>query len=162
VAAAGPEPAPLSPSSAAAALPPAGSASVGAPVPGAPLAAATAAAAPVPAPAPPSPDGTRIVLRAKSDAWMQVRDRGGQVLLNRVLHPGDTWAVPVRANLLLTTGNAGGTEVLVDGVATPPLGAAGAVRRDLPLDPDQIKDGKLAAATPPATSTTSSARPVTQ
>ena len=93
---------------------------------------------------------------------MQVRDRGGQVLLNRVLHAGDTWAVPVRANLLLTTGNAGGTEVLVDGAATPALGAPGAVRRDLPLDPDQIKDGKLAAATPPATGTTSPARPITQ
>jgi cytoskeleton protein RodZ len=77
---------------------------------------------------------------------MQVRDRGGQVLLNRVLHPGDTWAVPVRANLFLTTGNAGGTELLVDGTATPPIGAPGAVRRDLPLDPEQIKDGKLAAA----------------
>jgi cytoskeleton protein RodZ len=79
---------------------------------------------------------------------MQVRDRAGQVLLNRVLHPGDTWAVPIRANLLLTTGNAGGTELVVDGVATAPLGASGAVRRDLPLDADQIKDGKLAAIGP--------------
>ena len=75
-----------------------------------------------------------------------MRDRSGQVLLNRVLHPGDTWAVPMRANLLLTTGNAGGTELLVDGSATPGLGPPGAVRRDLPLDADQIKDGKLAAA----------------
>jgi len=81
---------------------------------------------------------------------MQVRDRSGQVLLNRVLHPGDTWAVPMRANLLLTTGNAGGTELLVDGSATPGLGPPGAVRRDLPLDADQIKDGKLAAANTPA------------
>jgi cytoskeleton protein RodZ len=118
----------------------------------------------MPAPAAPSPDGTRIVLRAKSDAWMQVRDRGGQVLLNRVLHAGDTWAVPVRANLLLTTGNAGGTELLVDGAATPPLGAPGAVRRDLPLDPDQIKDGKLAAVQPPgpASSGTAGTHPVAQ
>jgi len=118
-----------------------------------------------------SPDGTRIVLRAKSDAWVQVRDRSGQVLLNRVLHPGDTWPVPVRSNLLLTTGNAGGTELLVDGAATPALGASGAVRRDLPLDPDQIKDGKLAAASPQATGgqpsaassgVTAATRPVTQ
>jgi cytoskeleton protein RodZ len=110
---------------------------------------------------PPSPDGTRIVLRAKSDAWMQVRDRGGQVLLNRVLHPGDTWAVPVRANLLLTTGNAGGTELVVDGTTAPPLGGPGVVRRDLPLDPDQIKDGKLAAAQP-AAGATATTHPVTQ
>ncbi len=103
------------------------------------------------------------MLRAKSDAWMQVRDRGGQVLLNRVLHAGDTWAVPMRANLLLTTGNAGGTELLVDGTSTPPLGAPGAVRRDLPLDADQIKDGKLAVASPQAQMAQPSAtRPVSQ
>jgi len=45
-----------------------------------------------------------------------------------------------RASLL-----AGGTDLLVDGVATGPLGGSGAVRRDLSLDPDQIKDGKLLA-----------------
>jgi cytoskeleton protein RodZ len=157
-----------SPSSAAAALPPAGShpAAAPPPLPSALPAGGTTAPAPtaVAAAAPPSPDGTRIVLRAKSDAWMQVRDRGGQVLLNRVLHPGDTWAVPVRANLLLTTGNAGGTELVVDGTLAPPLGAPGAVRRDLPLDPDQIKDGKLAVVQPatPASGGTATAHAVAQ
>jgi len=56
--------------------------------------------------------------------------------------------VPVRSNLLLTTGNAGGTELLVDGVSAPSLGGSGVVRRDLPLDPDLIKDGKLATVQP--------------
>src|SRR6185437_10316823 len=93
----------------------------------------------------PSPDEPRIVLRARADAWLQVRDRGGQVLLNRILRAGETWPVPMRPNLLLTTGNAGGTEVLVDGVLAPALGGAGAVRRDLPLDADTIKEGKLPA-----------------
>jgi len=67
------------------------------------------------------------------------------VLLSRTLHAGETWDVPARSNLLLTTGNAGGTDLLVDGVPTGALGGSGAVRRDLPLDPDQIKDGKLLA-----------------
>ena len=35
-------------------------------------------------------------------------------------------------------------DLVVDGVSTPSLGGSGAVRRDLPLDPDLIKDGKLA------------------
>jgi cytoskeleton protein RodZ len=146
------------PSSAAAALPPPMPTMQPAPVAPPALGATPVASAPA---LPPSPDGTRIVLRAKSDAWMQVRDRGGQVLLNRVLHPGDTWAVPVRANLLLTTGNAGGTELVVDGTTAPPLGGPGVVRRDLPLDPDQIKDGKLAAAQP-AAGATATTHPVTQ
>lgn len=90
-----------------------------------------------------NPDNPRIVLRARGDAWMQVRDRGGQVLLNRILRAGETWPVPPKANLLLTTGNAGGTELLVDGVVAPALGGPGAVRRDVALDADLIKDGKL-------------------
>lgn len=109
-----------------------------------------AAAMPIPPLTPPAPsvgnpDEPRIVLRARADAWLQVRDRGGQVLLNRILRAGETWPVPMRPNLLLTTGNAGGTEVVVDGVVAPALGGAGAVRRDLPLDADTIKEGKLPA-----------------
>jgi cytoskeleton protein RodZ len=114
-----------------------------------------AAAAPAPAPIPaaalsPPADQARIVLRASADAWVQVRDRSGTILLNRILHAGDTWGVPPKSNLLMTTGNAGGTDLLVDGVVAPSLGANGAVRRDVPLDPDLLKDGKFAAVNPAA------------
>ena len=88
------------------------------------------------------------MIAAFADAWLQVRDRSGQVLLNRIMHAGETWSVPAKPNLLLTTGNAGGTVLVVDGTVGLPLGASGAVRRDLPLDPDLIKDGKLAPAQP--------------
>jgi len=108
----------------------------------------SAAAAPLPPP-PAALDQSRILLRASADAWVQVRDRAGPVLLNRTLHAGETWAVPTRPNLLLTTGNAGGTDLLVDGLSTASLGGSGVVRRDLPLDPDLIKDGRLAAANLP-------------
>jgi len=100
----------------------------------------SAAAAALPA------DQPHIVLRANADSWLQVRDRSGPVLLSRTLHAGETWAVPDRPNLLLTTGNAGGTDILVDGAAAPSLGSNGAVRRDLPLDPELIRTGRLAAA----------------
>jgi cytoskeleton protein RodZ len=123
------------------------------------VAAAPAPPTPAPPPSSPSsaqaalPDGTRIILRARAESWIQVRDRQGQVLLNRVLRAGETWPVPARLQLLLTTGNAGGTELLVDGTPTASLGADGAVRRDLPLDADAIRDGRLnapvATATPP-------------
>ncbi len=118
----------------------------------APVPAVVAPPAPAAPPPPAMPDGTRILVRAKADAWMQVRDRQGTVLLNRVLRNGETWPVPGAAAgkgpLLLTTGNAGGTELLVDGVVSAALGTDGAVRRDLPLDPELIRDGKLAQ--PPA------------
>jgi cytoskeleton protein RodZ len=75
--------------------------------------------------------------------------------LNRVLRGGETWPVPDHTTasgepspLFLTTGNAGGTELLVNGVAAAPLGGDGSVRRDLPLDAEAIRDGKLAANNP--------------
>ena len=134
-----PVPPPVPPTAAAAAIPAAG-------VFGPPL-----SATPVPPGAglPPLPEGTRIVLRAKADTWLFVRDRQGRVLLNRVLRAGETWPVPPGkqpAQLLLSTGNAGGTEVLVDGQLTAALGNDGVVRHDLPLDPDAIRDGRLAPA----------------
>jgi cytoskeleton protein RodZ len=114
---------------------------------------AAAATTPPPA-ATPGPGQTRIVLSASEDAWLLVRDKSGQVLLSRVLHPGDTWTVPAEPNLTLTTGNAGGTVIQVDGAATPPIGGDGAVRRDIPLDPDLLKAGKYVAAGPVTTAST--------
>ncbi len=96
----------------------------------------------------PGAEASRIVLRANADAWLLVKDRSGTVLLNRVLKAGESWPAPVRTDLLLTTGNAGGTTVVIDGSAIASLGGDGAVRRDLALDPNQIKDGKLASAVP--------------
>jgi cytoskeleton protein RodZ len=136
VAEAPPAPPQVSPVSAAAAPVPAA-------VPALPAPVSQAAAPVAPAPA----DGSRIVLRARADSWMQVRDRQGSVLLNRILRNGESWTVPPgKGPLMLTTGNAGGTEVLVDGAVTAPLGSDGAVRRDLPLDAELILDGKLAMA----------------
>jgi cytoskeleton protein RodZ len=103
--------------------------------------------APIAALSPAPTEMGRIVVRANADSWLMVKDRAGSVLLNRVLKTGETWPVPPRTDLTLTTGNAGGTEILVDGTTTAGLGGNGAVRRDMPLDPDQIKDGKLAVAT---------------
>ncbi len=95
------------------------------------------------APAASNPDNRRIVLRARARAWMEVRGASGQVLLDRELTPGETWPVPNEPGLVFATGNAGGTEILVDGVATAPLGGAGKIMRNIPLDADAIKDGKL-------------------
>jgi cytoskeleton protein RodZ len=106
-------------------------------------------------PASPTPDPVRVVLHASADAWIQVKDRSsGTLLLNRTLKAGESWSVPTAPDLLLTTGNAGGTDILVDGAPTPSLGGSGAVRRDMPLDPDQIKEGKLAGAAGPQLAST--------
>ena len=87
----------------------------------------------------------RVLLRARADTWIQVRERGsGSVLFNRVLRPGETYRVPDRTGLLMTTGNAGGLEVLVEGDALPSLGGPGVVRRDLPLEPAALRQAVAA------------------
>ena len=143
----------LPPSSAAAAVPPTGAPAAPSSNPAASSAvvspSASGASGPVSGAAPTAASGadnSHIVLRARSDTWVQVRERQGQVLLNRVLRSGETWQVPPQSagqQLLLTTGNAGGTELLVDGVVAPALGATGVVKRDLPLDVNLIREGKL-------------------
>ncbi len=90
-----------------------------------------------------APINTRVVLHAKTGGWVQVRERQGQVLLNRVMRAGELWPVPMRPQLLLTTSNAAGVEVLVDGVAAPPLGTG--FKRDVSLDPDMVKAGRTNA-----------------
>ena len=113
-----------------------------------PGSAAAATPAPPPTPANMAAGGAAgpqagLAVRASADSWIQVRDHTGQVLFSRILHAGESWPVPSGQGLVLTTGNAGGTELVLDGAVTPPLGTSGAVRRDLPLDPDAVKSGKL-------------------
>jgi cytoskeleton protein RodZ len=92
------------------------------------------------------PEASRVLLRFTGDTWVQVKERGGQTLLSRVMKAGETFVVPNRDNLILTTGNAGRVDILVDGTQLPPLGGAGAVRKDVPLDPDQLKSGPIVPA----------------
>jgi cytoskeleton protein RodZ len=112
------------------------------PPPAAPVAAAPAA--PIAADPAAMPDATRIILRARptgvDGAWVQVRDpRSGQVLLNRVLRPGETWPVPPRAGLLLDTGKANELDILLDGQPQPTLEGLVGVRRNIALEPDRVR-----------------------
>ena len=105
-----------------------------------PAAPATQAAAPPPG----TPAGTRIILRTTANAWVTVKQPSGPPLLNRLMHAGESWPVPAgKPGLLMTTGNAGGTELDVDGTSIPTLGGSGGVRRDLKLDADALKAGPL-------------------
>ncbi len=83
--------------------------------------------------------GARIKLVAHMDSWIQIADKTGKSYYAAVLRPGQAVEVPNQPGLLLTAGNAGGFDILVDGEVLPPLGGVGLVRRDLPLDPVGLK-----------------------
>lgn len=87
-------------------------------------------------------DDSRILIKAKMNAWIQVRDDiNNQMLLTRLLKPGDSYAVPNRPGLKLLTGNAGALEIQVDGAVAPSIGPVGAVRRSVALDAARLRAG---------------------
>jgi cytoskeleton protein RodZ len=81
---------------------------------------------------------SRIQIRAVQDSWIQVRDGSGDLLMTRVLRPGDIYRVPDQPGLRMVTGNAGGLMVSVDGGPGTALGTPGQVMRDVQLDPQRI------------------------
>ena len=115
---------------------------------------AEAPAAPVPPPlatpvtptAPNQADGQgRIVLRAApgpgEGSWVQIRAKGAsRPLLSRLLRPGETYTVPAGEGMTLTTGKADALEIIVDGQASPFLAGRTNVVRDIPLDPDRLRN----------------------
>jgi cytoskeleton protein RodZ len=121
--------------------------------------AASAQAAVPPAPPPLSgatlPDGmfgalpaedSRVLVRARAETWIQVRDKtSGAVVFNRTLQSGQSYRAPLKPGLLLTIGNAPGTDVLLDGQLIANPFPATSVRRDIPLEPDRVRDGLAAA-----------------
>lgn len=87
-------------------------------------------------------NGGRIVVRAKANSWIQIRDDiGNQLIVTRLLRSGDSYRVPDRPGLKLLTGNAGALEVLVDGKVVPSIGGKGAVRRSVVLDVNRLLQG---------------------
>jgi cytoskeleton protein RodZ len=89
-----------------------------------------------------------VVIRAKGESWVQVRDNpGNRVLADRVLRAGDSIEIPNRAGIVLTTGKAENLDILLDGQEVDPFGGPG-VRRNIALEPDRLRTPPAAAASP--------------
>ncbi|MCW9033595.1 MAG: DUF4115 domain-containing protein [Rhodospirillales bacterium] len=89
-----------------------------------------------------STDGSRILVKAKTASWIQIRDdEENKMLLTRLLRPGDSYRVPNKKGLVLLTSNAGALDIIVDGKSVPSIGDFGAVRRSVVLDPVKLLDG---------------------
>lgn len=107
--------------------------------------ASTAATPPAPAPSPspstatPStPAGATIM--AKQNSWIQLRDAKGAVVVAKLLRAGESFPLPNTPGLMMTTGNAGGTFITVNGQPSAPLGQENQVVREIPLDAAPLAD----------------------
>ena len=83
----------------------------------------------------------RVVIKATTESWVQVLSKDGDLLLTRVLRPGDQYLVPNRDDLFLMTGNAGGIEITVDGKSVPAIGQPGVARDNVSLIPERLLAG---------------------
>jgi cytoskeleton protein RodZ len=115
-------------------------------LPSSPPAKVAAATPPPPAPAAPTPtaasgDASRVSIKALSDCWIQVRGSDDAIVFSRVLKTGETYKVPAKSGLFLRTGNAGALQIAVDGKPAPSIGAIGAMRRNVALDPSELAAG---------------------
>ncbi|WP_122049486.1 helix-turn-helix domain-containing protein [Asaia bogorensis] len=108
-------------------------------------AASTAVPLPGGATAPSSVVAANMIgLHAAADAWVSIRDRNGATVFSRVLKSGETWQGPADAGPYhMTLGNAGGLTLSAGDVTTSALGRVGAVRRNLVVTADAIRNGQL-------------------
>lgn len=82
----------------------------------------------------------QVEIKAVADCWIQVRGADQSVVFSRVLKAGESYQVP-RPGLILRTGNAGALAIVVDGKATPAIGAVGTLRRNVTLEPEALLAG---------------------
>lgn len=75
----------------------------------------------------------KIELVITQDSWIEIKDTEGEKLISQVLRAGDKYILPNKEGLKLTTGNAGGVEVHVDGKKIKKIGRTSEVKRDIPL-----------------------------
>lgn len=84
------------------------------------------------------PVDKRVVLRASKDSWVEIFDAKEEIILQRILRAGETFAVPVQDGLVMNTANAGGVTIEIDGAAGPALGAIGVIKRGIKLDAESL------------------------
>ena len=80
----------------------------------------------------------KVLVRAKETSWIKLKLPNGRTLFSGLLRPGDIYKIPRKAGIKMITGNAGGTEIFVDGETIKQLGPIGSVRRDILMDPKAL------------------------
>lgn len=75
----------------------------------------------------------KMELVISEDSWIEIRDAEGEMVLQKVLKPGDKYIVPEGEGLVLSTGNAGGITVFIDGKKVKKLGLSTQVKRNVAL-----------------------------
>ena len=75
-----------------------------------------------------------MVLKAIGNSWVEIEDLDGNILMTRLMRPGETYVVPKINGLTFNTGNAGALSLSQGDVIVPKLGEIGEIITARPLN----------------------------
>jgi cytoskeleton protein RodZ len=81
-----------------------------------------------------------ITIRAIASSWVEVVRGDGTTVLRKLMRAGDIYIVDDSSGLYLSTGNAGGIEILSGENEIITIGSVGEIVRDLPLAKNRLRD----------------------
>ena len=81
-----------------------------------------------------------ITIRAIASSWVEVVRGDGTTVLKKLMRAGDIYIVDDSSGLYLSTGNAGGIEILSGENEIITVGSVGEIVRDLPLAKNRLRD----------------------
>lgn len=79
------------------------------------------------------PKQSRRNLEAQQTSWVEIKDENGAILYTGTLKAGQMLPLPDTKKLKVTTANAGGMRLVVDGQPQPVLGKVGELKRDIAI-----------------------------
>jgi cytoskeleton protein RodZ len=98
----------------------------------------------------------RRVIEALQSSWVEIKDDKGKVLFTSILKAGQLLPLPETTKVTMTTGNAGGLRMILDGQPQEAFGQANEVKRNVVLDfPGTAPAAAPVAAVMPAEAPTS-------
>lgn len=77
---------------------------------------------------------TEMVLKATGNSWVEIEDLDGNILMTRLMRPGETYVVPNISGLTFNTGNAGALSLSQGDMIIPKLGEIGEIINAKPLN----------------------------
>ena len=77
---------------------------------------------------------TELVLKATGNSWVEIEDMEGNILMTRLMRPGETYVVPDINGLTFNTGNAGALSLSQGDIIVSKLGEVGEIITARPLN----------------------------
>ena len=79
-----------------------------------------------------------ITIRAVAASWVEIVRDNGEEVMAKLMQVGDSYVVEGNTRLYLSTGNAGGLEIVIGNDDPRSIGETGQIVRDLPLVTDKL------------------------